>query len=288
LPQGSPKRLILCADDFGLDIAVNEAVERAHRDGILSSASLMVTAPAAADAVERARRLRGLRVGLHLVLIDGSAALPAAQLRGLARRDGRFDQNQPRAAFRYFFTPGIRKRLAAEIRAQFEAFRATGLTLDHVNAHKHMQLHPTVARLMVEIGRDYGVRAARLPAEPKAVLGRAFPGERHPAPPPGFAVAWLRRRLRRAGIAANDHVFGIAWSGGMTEARVLRLLPYLPDGVSEIYFHPAAGHSAALAATMPGYRHTEELAALLSPMVRSRVAELGIELVSYADLAPAC
>jgi hopanoid biosynthesis associated protein HpnK len=245
----------------------------------------MVGAPAAADAVARARRLPGLRVGLHLVLIDGYAVLPAIELRGLVRDDGRFDDNQLRAGFRYFFTPGIRKRLAAEIRAQFEAFRATGLALDHVNAHKHMHLHPTVARLILEIGREYGMHAVRLPAEPVAVLRRAFPGERHAGLPPGFAVAWLRQRLRRAGVACNDHLFGIAWSGGMSEARLLALLPHLPEGVSEIYFHPAAERTAALDAAMPGYRHTDELAALLSQNVRGKIEEFGVELVSYSELA---
>src|SRR5215207_1757883 len=96
-------RLIVCADDFGRDVAVNEAVEIAHRDGVLSTASLMVAAPAAADAVERARRLPGLGVGLHLVLVDGVPVLP---LGGLVRRDGRFDDNQLRAGLRYFFAPG--------------------------------------------------------------------------------------------------------------------------------------------------------------------------------------
>ena len=247
----------------------------------------MVGARAAADAVERARRLPGLRVGLHLVLIDGHAVLPPAELRGLVRHDGRFDDNQLRAGFRYFFTPGIRRALAAEIRAQFEAFRATGLALDHVNAHKHMHLHPTVARLMVEIGREYGMRAVRLPAEPVTVLRQAFPGESCGGLPPGFAVASLRRRLRRAGIACNDHVFGIAWSGDMTEARLLALLPHLPEGVSEIYFHPAAETSPAGTGSVPGYRHAEELAALVSPQVRRRFEELEIRLMTYGDLTAA-
>jgi hopanoid biosynthesis associated protein HpnK len=280
------RRLIVCADDFGRDVAINEAVEAAHREGILSSASLMVAAPAACDAVARAGRLPGLRVGLHLVLVDGNAVLPRLELPRLVDEDGRFDANQARAGFRYFFKPGMRRLLAAEIRAQFEAFRATGLVLDHVNAHKHMHLHPTVARLVVEIGRDYGLRAVRLPVEPRMPLRRAFPGERPPMPPPGFAVAALRRRLRRAGLAANDHVFGIAWSGAMTEDRVLALLPHLPEGVSELYFHPASETTPALRAAMPGYRPTEELAALVSPGVRRRIEELGIRLVSYADLAP--
>ena len=158
----------------------------------------MVGAPAAADAVARARRLGTLRVGLHLVLIDGAPSLPPDQLGSLVRCDGRFDDNPLRAGLRFFFRPGARRRLAAEIRAQFEGFHATGLALDHVNAHKHMHLHPTVARLLVEIGRDYGMRAVRLPAEPRAPLRRAFPGEPLPLPPPAFAVAALRHRLHRA------------------------------------------------------------------------------------------
>jgi chitin disaccharide deacetylase len=280
------RRLIVCADDFGRDVAINEAVEAAFRDGILSCASLMVGAPAAADAVARAHRLPGLRVGLHLVLIDGSPVLPPEAIPGLVRADGRFGDNQIRAGLRYFFRPGVRRLLAAEIGAQFEAFRATGLALDHVNAHQHLHLHPTVARLIVEIGPSHGMRAVRLPSEPVAVLRRAFPDERYRAPAYRPVIAALRRRLHRAGLATNDHVFGIAWSGAMVEERVLGLLPHLPPGVSEIYFHPATRQTPALAAAMPGYRHTEELAALLSPDVRRRITQLGISLVGYGDIAP--
>ena len=279
------RKLIVTADDFGRDIAINEAVEIASRDGILGSASLMVAAPAASDAVARARRLPGLRVGLHLVLTDGSPVLPPAEVRGLVGADGRFADNEVRAGLSYFFMPGVRRLLAAEIRAQFEAFRATGLALDHVDAHQHMHLHPTVARLIVEVGRSFGMRAVRLPAEPAAVLRRAFPGERHLVPAYRPVVALLRRRLRGAGLVINDHVFGIAWSGAMVEERLLGLVPHLPPGVSEIYCHPATQKNPALAAAMPGYRHTEELAALLSPVVRQRIAELGIGLIGYADLA---
>ena len=279
-------RLIVCADDFGRNEAVNEAVEIAHRDGILTCASLMVAAPAAADAVTRARRLPGLRVGLHLVLIDGTAVLPRDDIPALVDRYGRFTDSQIGAGLRYFFRPGIRRQLAAEIRAQFEAFQATGLALDHVNAHQHLHLHPTVARLVVEIGREYGVEAVRVPLEPAAVLRKAFPSEHYRSQPYGPTLAALRRRLHRAGMACNDNIFGIAWSGAMTEQRVLRLLPHLPSGTSEIYFHPATETTPALAAAMPGYRHAEELAALTSSAVRRRIADLSIGLAAYADLTP--
>jgi chitin disaccharide deacetylase len=276
------KRLVVCADDFGRDIAVNEAVEKAHRDGVLTVASLMVGAPATADAVARAKRLPGLGVGLHLVLADGIPLLPAEDVPSLVGADGAFDPNMVRAGFRFYFSPAARRQLAAEIRAQFEAFRATGLRLDHVNGHKHIQLHPTVARLVVEIGREYGLRAARLPFEPVAPLRRAAPAEKPAAPAWSPVVTALRRRLDRAKVVHNDQVFGIVWTGAMTENRLLALLPHLPDGVSEIYCHPACG----AASLVPGYRHAEELSALVSPTVRQRIAELGVSLVRYRDLSP--
>ncbi len=241
----------------------------------------MVGAPAAADAVARAQRLPALAVGLHLVLVDGRP-LAAEPGRGLVRADGEFDRNLGRAALRVALRPTVRQQLAREIRAQFEAFRATGLALDHVNAHKHMHLHPTIARMIVAIGGEYGMRAMRVPDEPVAALRRAFPEERYPRPLYRPWVAALRRRLVRAGLAVNDHVFGIAWSGGMVEDRLLRLMLHLPDGVSEIYCHPA---TAAGAGSEYGYRRRDELAALLSARVRARIAELGIAVTRYGDLA---
>jgi hopanoid biosynthesis associated protein HpnK len=258
------QRVIFSADDFGLSEAVNEAVERAHRDGVLTSASLMLAGPAADDAVRRARALPSLRVGLHLVVIEGPAVLPAAEIPDLVDEAGRFPSGQLRLGLKYFFRPRVRRQLAAEIRAQFAAFAATGLRLDHADAHKHMHLHPTVGRLMIEIGKEFGLRAIRVPAEPPAVLAAcgARVGLRG-----RLLYRWtalLRRQARAAGLATNDHCFGLAWSGHMTLERVRRLLAVLPDGVSEIYFHPATRRDATLRRLMPDYEHEAELAALLA------------------------
>ena len=256
-------RVTFTADDFGLSVAVNEAVERAHRDGVLDAASLMVAGPAAADAVRRARALPSLRVGLHLVVIEGPAVLPPAAIPDLVDAGGEFPSDQLRLGVNYFFRPRVRRQLAAEIRAQFAAFAATGLALDHANAHKHMHLHPTVGRLLIDIGRTFGLPAIRVPAEPPAVLARCGtrvgPGAR-------ALYHWtrlLRRRVRAAGLATCDHCFGLAWTGQMTADRLRRLLAELPDGSSEIYFHPATAHDAVLQRLMPDYEHAAELAALL-------------------------
>jgi hopanoid biosynthesis associated protein HpnK len=258
------KRVIFSADDFGLTESVNEAVELAHREGALTSASLIVGAPAAADAVRRARALPDLRVGLHLVVIEGPAVLPASQIPDLVDTGGEFPSDQLRLGINYFFRPHVRRQLAAEIRAQFAAFAATGLTLDHANAHKHMHLHPTVGRLLIDIGWEFGLRSIRVPAEPPAVLAacgtRVGLGDR-------ALYQWtrlLRGQARAAGLATNDRCFGLAWSGHMTTDRVRRLLAVLPDGVSEIYFHPATGSDATLRRLMPDYEHAAELAALLA------------------------
>ena len=269
------RRVSFTADDFGLSDAVNEGIERAHRDGVLTAASLMVGGAAAADAVARARRNPGLRVGLHLVVIEGPAVLPHAEIPDLVDFRRWFPSDPWALGLRYFFRPRVRRQLAAEIRAQFAAFAATGLALAHADAHKHMHLHPTVGRLLVGIGREFGLRRVRVPSEPADVLTRC--GE-----PVGLGAralrAWsglLAHQVRRAGMAAPGAVFGLAWSGGMNAARVLRLLAHLPDGESELYFHPAAGRDALLDALMPDYDHAGELAALLDPDVRAAVQALG-------------
>jgi hopanoid biosynthesis associated protein HpnK len=204
-----------------------------------------------------------LKVGLHLVVIEGPAVLPPAAIPDLVDADGQFPSDQLGLGLNYFFRPGVRRQLAAEIRAQFEAFAATGLKLDHANAHKHMHLHPTVGRMMIDIGRDFGLRVVRIPAEPPAVMARC--GTRVGLG--GHAMyrwnALLRHQARAAGLETNDHCFGLAWSGHMTVARLRSLLASLPAGRNEIYFHPAASRDALLRRLMPDYEHEAELATLL-------------------------
>lgn len=271
--SGGRRRLILTADDFGLSEAVNEGVERAHREGVLTHASLMIAGPAAADAVRRARRMPELRVGLHLVTVEGPAVLPASDIPDLVDARGWFPSDQVRLSLRYAFMPHVRRQLAAEIQAQFSAFAATGLALAHADAHKHMHLHPTVGRLMLRAGRRFGLPRIRVPSEPPGVLAAcgARPGAGARA-----LYAWsrlLRHQAHLAGIAAEAAVFGIGWSGHMTEPRLLRLLANLPEGPCEIYFHPAPRRDAALSALMPGYEHEGEFAALLSPAVRAALVQ---------------
>ncbi len=256
------RALIVTADDFGAAICVNEAVEIAHTQGILTAASLMVAGEAAADAVDRARRLPGLGVGLHVVLADGTPMLPAAQVPALVGPDGRF-AGMIRTAFVIALWPPARRQMRAEVAAQFAAFAATGLPLDHVNSHKHFHLHPLVASAIMDAGRAHGLRAMRVPVEPGAAgLGPAL-------------MRWwagrLGHRLRRAGLATNDRVAGLAATGQFDTARMTQAIATLRDGVTELYCHPATADSYPGSA--PGYAYRAELAALTAPEARAAVAE---------------
>jgi chitin disaccharide deacetylase len=277
------KRLIVTADDFGLTVPVNEAIEAGHRRGILTAASLMVAGEAAEDAVMRARGLPELGVGLHLVLVDGAPMLPPEQIPDLVDARGLLRSNVVAQGVRIFCSAAARRQAAAEIRAQLSAFRRTGLLLDHVNAHHHFHLHPTVQRVLLQLAPEFGIRAVRVPFEPLSSARRS--GLRGAAwldlLMTGRRARRLQHRLRRAGLAANDRVFGLAASGAMVSATVQRYLEALPDGVSEIYFHPATEPPAVWPAS---YQARSEFEALIDPASAAIVARRGIERVTFAAL----
>jgi hopanoid biosynthesis associated protein HpnK len=184
---------------------------------------------------------------------------------------------------RYFALPSLQRQLAAEIRAQFVAFARTGLVLDHVNAHKHFHLHPTLLKMIVRIGREFGMNAVRVPQEPLWFSGGGASAMASTA----FLTPWvalMKARLRAGGISYNDHVFGIASTGRLDEAVLLDILARLPAGVTEIYLHPAAHSATPITPSMSHYRHTDELAALLSARVAAAVAASGAIRGGYRDL----
>ncbi|CAN5322017.1 hopanoid biosynthesis-associated protein HpnK [soil metagenome] len=276
------KRLIVPADDFGASRQVNDAVEQAHTQGILRAASLMVAAPGCADAVMRARRLPSLRVGLHLVLVEGRPALPASELPDLTGPDGCFRRDMAACAVDIFFKPPARRQLLAEVKAQFERFAATGLKLAHVNTHKHFHLHPTIAGAILTVGAKHGLRASRAPGEPRAVLAAVDP--EHTPPPALVTEPWarlVRARFRLHGVAVADTVFGLAWSGHMTRDRVLGSVRNLPPGLTELYTHP--GTSGGWEGEAEGYDYAGELAALIDPQVIAAVRDSGAVLGGFSD-----
>jgi hopanoid biosynthesis associated protein HpnK len=275
------KRLIFTADDLGLAPETNEAIERAHREGVLTAASLMVGEAGFEEGVRVARANPGLAVGLHLTLTDGVPVLPAAQIPGLTQKNGRFRDDMAALGLLLALSPVARAELAAEVAAQVGRFMATGLGCDHVNAHKHYHLHPLIAAALMQAAAGAGVRCIRLPWEPQALVRAVDPASPRTAE---WALGpWCRTLRRRAlnwNLMAPDRVVGLAWSGHFGTARLRGVLPRLPDGVTELYFHPAV--AGGFPGSAAGYDYTGELAALCDPAVGEALA--GVERGGYAAM----
>jgi hopanoid biosynthesis associated protein HpnK len=287
----SVRRLVVGGDDFGAATEVNAAIVRAHRGGILTSTSLMVAGDAAAEAVALARDNPRLGVGLHLVLVQGRPSAPAGDIPELRARDGEFRRGPVTSGIRYawlWLSRAGRSQLRREIAAQLDAFVATGLRLAHVDGHLNMHLHPVVLAILLELTPRYGIRAVRLSNDDLGVALRH--DRRHLARKVAegavfhVLAAYARPRLRAAGIATPDRVYGMHETGHVDERYLLALIDVLPTGLSELYCHPSVGVSKALAPYQRGYDHAGELAALTSPRVRAALEGAGVELVSYADV----
>src|SRR5215213_5809200 len=211
--------LIVNADDFGLNSSTNHAIIRAHQEGILTSCSLMVNEPGFAEAVQLARENPRLGVGLHLTFLSGHSTLPHEKIPGLVNEKQEFDNSPVRVGFKYFFKRELREQLRAEMLAQFQKFRTTGLRLDHVDSHHHLHAHPTLFRIVIESAADLGITHLRLTSEPFGVHARLAIGYRLERLSHGLAY-WLlaggaRRKLRRLDIKHTDAVFGL-----LQDARV--------------------------------------------------------------------
>jgi chitin disaccharide deacetylase len=271
-----PRRLIVNADDFGRSSSINQAVIRSHREGILTTASLMVNEPACEEAVALARENPKLGVGLHLTLLCGHSALRPAEVPGLVNAEGAFGNNPAGAGFRYFFQRSLREPLRREIHAQFQKFRATRLPLDHVNGHLHLHLHPTVFQILMADSDQLGIKHLRLTFDPFRLNLQVASGHLayralhvaifHPL------SARARPALAQRSIKHTNAVFGLLQNAHVDEDYVTRLLPRLPAGDSELYSHPSLDE------------FKNEFDALISPGVQDQIKHLGIQLIRYQDL----
>jgi len=270
------RRLIVNADDFGRSRSINEAVIRAHREGILTTASLMVNEPSCAEAVALAKENPRMGVGLHLTLLMGHSALPPREIPGLVNSQSEFSNDPVGVGMRYFFRRGLREQLRSEIHAQFARFRATGLTLDHVNGHLHMHLHPVVFGILMEDAEALGIERMRLTRDPFWMDVPLARGQRLYRASHALIYFMLsaaaRGRLARRRIRHTQRVFGLLQNARVDEAYISKLLPVLPRGDSELYSHPS----------LDEFKH--EFDGLISARVKEQLQRLGIELIRYQDL----
>ena len=283
--------LIINGDDFGYSAAVNRAIIQAHREGVLTSASLMVNEVAAAEAVALAKANPGLAVGLHLVLALGRAALPHSEIPHITNSEGRFTNSSFQAGIKYYFSPTARRELRREMRAQFERFVSTGLSFSHVDGHTHLHQHPVVFDELIRLCEEFNVRRVRvvkgemrlslsldrshLPI--KLVWGTVF----------NLLGRWCERRLEGRGFTQPEKVYGLLQSGDMNEGYLLGLLERMPPESSEIYAHPLAttGNQAAdESARRENPGGARELQALTSSRLRQAIEAAGFELATHESL----
>jgi hopanoid biosynthesis associated protein HpnK len=270
------RRLIVNADDFGRSSSINEAVIRAHREGILTTASLMVNEPACEEAVALAKENPKLGVGLHIALLHGRSALPPEQIPGLVNERGEFSNNPVNAGMKFFFRRDLRAQIEDEIAEQFSRFEATGLKLDHVNGHLHIHLHPVVFEILQRRAAEWRITHFRFTRDPfwlnARLAGGAWLSRASHAVIYRLLSARARDTLEKRSIRFTPHVFGLLQNARVDEKYVTRLLPQLPAGDSELYSHPSLAE----------FRH--EFEALISPAVRRMIRDQNIELIRYQDL----
>jgi chitin disaccharide deacetylase len=285
--------LIINGDDFGYSEAVNRAIVLAHREGVLTSCSLMVNEGAAPHAVELARSNPSLAVGLHLALVQGRSALPHAELPHITDPNGNFTTSPFRAGVHYYFSPAARRELRREMRAQFERFTSTGLRFSHVDGHAHLHQHPVIFDELIKLCEEFDVRRVRvvkgevrlsLKLDRKNLPGKLILGTVY-----NLLGRSAERRLRGRGFAQPQKVYGLLQSGDMNEDYLLGLIRLIgrPDqfdaASGEIYAHPLA-FDADESAKRENPGGERELKALISARVRSAIETAGFRPTTYETL----
>ncbi len=280
------RRVIITGDDFGLAPAVNAAIVRAHREGLLTCASLMSNGPAWQEAVELAKAHPDVCLGLHLTLIQGRAVLPPRRIPHLVDTQGNFRRQPVGAGLAYFLSRQARYEIGLELEAQVEKMLQAGLRPWFLNGHLNIHLHPAVWPLVRQVAEQYSIPAVRLARENLGVTLSLNRQRLAYKTAHALIFAWLSRRAAKSlgNLKTNDHLFGLLNDGAMDEPFLLGLLPKLTPGITEIYCHPAVHPDRETLPWPPHYRPQAELAALTSPKVAEIFKNPKFKLLSFKDL----
>jgi hopanoid biosynthesis associated protein HpnK len=279
------KRLIVNADDFGLSPEVNAGITRAHRDGILRTASLMVAERSARAAAELARDNPALDVGLHAVVCQGRSMLDSSRLGTAVSASGEFMDSPVSAGMRYFFDRSMRAAMTDELRAQVERHLELVGYLNHIDGHLNFHVHPLFSDILVNLAVEYKVPCIRLPRERvmTTLALRRDNAMRKLVESVIFRTLSRRtsRMMSERGLTSTDSLFGLHQSGHLSEDYVVGVIDRIRDGTTELYFHPAAD----IGGVPPSAAAQHEVEILTGSRVRDAVARNGIELTTFADLA---
>jgi hopanoid biosynthesis associated protein HpnK len=286
------KQLILNADDFGLTRGVNEGIIRAHREGILTSATLMACGPAFDHAVELAKRNPRLGIGCHLVLVGGKPIAQLEEIPSLVSKDGNLHDSL--GSFVTRLSTGIirPKEIERELRAQILKIRSAGVEPTHLDTHKHTHAHPVVMRALSRVARELGIPRVRKPMESLRDSWGSSAGERSAMLPELFAAAAARMVTpifqsisRRYDLRSPDHFLGLARTGRLRPEPLRRMIGAVEEGSTEIMLHPGISDTELQTIeTRLSWQRNSEMDALTDPTVKSAIEEHGIRLINYGEL----
>ena len=286
------RRLIVNADDFGITRGVNRGIIRSHREGIVSSATIMAAGDAFEDAVESARANPGLGVGVHIVLTGGRAVAPREDIASLAGRDGQLPASLSKLLSKWHAGLIRRQHIENEMSAQIAKVVDAGIKPTHLDTHKHAHCHPWIMKALASVAKKFGIARVRMPFED---FGSFFPATAAKARPsvsrrlfiPASRVGYpaFRAALRRNHLHAPAHFFGFVATGRLDLDALLHILHNLPEGSSELVCHPGLCDADLKFQPTRLLEHREaELAALTDPLARKAIVSQDVRLINYADL----
>jgi hopanoid biosynthesis associated protein HpnK len=287
------RRLIINADDFGFTSGVNRAILEAHTRGVVTSSTLMAKGQAFEEAAEFARSLPQLSVGCHVVLIDGAPVLDPSAIPTLVQA-GRFRDGLKSFAARALSGRTKEDEVTAEASAQIRKIQAAGISVSHIDTHKHTHLFPKILRPLLRAARECGVRAIRNPFGPRFPL-RSSHLLRRPNLWKRYAEVRVlsrfanrfREPIDREGFICPDGTLGIEVTGTLDETLFHAIASSIPEGTWEFVCHPGY-NDADLTAAKTRLRESREieLRVLTLPTARALLQQQGVQLISYRDLLP--
>jgi hopanoid biosynthesis associated protein HpnK len=290
------RNLIVNADDLGWTEGVNRGIAEAHRNGIVTSASLLANGAAFASGVELARTTPGLGVGIHLNLSDGEPVADRELVTTLLNDRGELEGKPESLLLKLARRSVLLDEVEREWDAQIQKVREAGIEPTHLDGHKHVQMLPGVFEIALRLAKKHGIAAVRVSHEESSLRAALSSGAKQKgsvvmkqgvqARGLKFLARDAREQAERAGIATADYFCGIAQTGELTRGGVLRLLEILPDGTTELMCHPgyADAELAKTATRLQASRQTE-VAILTNTQIRNLVASQGIRLVDYGFAA---
>lgn len=280
------KQLIINADDFGIHPAVNEAVHKAATEGILTSTSLMAGGDAFDEAVEMARSMPSLGIGIHITLVGGiKPVLPPSEVPSLTWDNGVFCHDYGKLIVRDLEGKISLSEVYAEWDAQIQKIMNTGLPVTHMDGHQHMHMWPHFYPIARDLAKKYHISCMRVPDE-DVLFGMKDGHIIRWAAKNGLSLLSRMHRpdLKKNHIRTNDHFFGMLYGGHLSPERFAKFILQTKPGITEIMCHPSADTLAMEDTFHWGYHGEDELAGLLADINRELIEKKQISLISYRDV----